>query len=105
VLGEVGRNVGAGMTGGLGYFLDENNTFPSKVNPEIVKFQRVVSKEGATQLQEMIQNHVNRTGSPKGKAILQDWDNYLGKFWQVVPPSEADSAEAKAAESKTLTSV
>ncbi|MEL6556519.1 MAG: glutamate synthase subunit alpha, partial [Cyanobacteria bacterium J06621_11] len=39
VLGEVGRNVGAGMTGGLGYFLDENNTFPEKVNPEIVKIQ------------------------------------------------------------------
>ncbi len=36
VLGEVGRNVGAGMTGGLGYFLDENNTFAPKVNPEIV---------------------------------------------------------------------
>ncbi len=105
VLGEVGRNVGAGMTGGLGYFLDENNTFSSKVNPEIVKFQRVVSQSGATQLKEMIQNHVAKTGSPKGKAILQDWDNYLGKFWQVVPPSEADRAEARAAESKTLTSV
>ena len=105
VLGEVGRNVGAGMTGGLGYFLDENNTFPSKVNPEIVKFQRVVSQEGATQLKEMIENHVEKTGSPKGKAILQDWDKYLGKFWQVVPPSEADRAEAKVAESKTLTSV
>ena len=105
VLGEVGRNVGAGMTGCLGYFLDENDTFPSKVNPEIVKFQRVVSQSGATQLKEMIQNHVDQTGSPKGKAILEDWDNYLGKFWQVVPPSEADRAEAKTAESKTLTSV
>ncbi len=105
VLGEVGRNVGAGMTGGLGYFLDENNTFPSKVNPEIVNIQRVVSQQGAIQLQEMIQNHVNKTGSPKGKAILQDWDNHLGKFWQVVPPSEADRPEAGSTESKTLTSV
>jgi len=105
VLGEVGRNVGAGMTGGLGYFLDENNTFSSKVNPEIVNIQRVVSKEGATQLKEMIQNHVDKTGSPKGKEILQDWDNYLGQFWQVVPPSEADRAEAGTTESKTLTSV
>ncbi|MEL7007473.1 MAG: glutamate synthase-related protein [Cyanobacteria bacterium J06629_2] len=105
VLGEVGRNVGAGMTGGLGYFLDENNTFPEKVNPEIVKIQRVESDAGAKQLQEMIQQHVARTGSAKGKAILQDWDNYLGQFWQVVPPSEADSPEAGATESKTLTSV
>jgi glutamate synthase (ferredoxin) len=105
VLGEVGRNVGAGMTGGLGYFLDENNTFAAKVNPEIVKIQRVESEAGAKQLQEMIQQHVANTGSAKGKDILADWDNYLGQFWQVVPPSEADRAEAGAEESKTLTSV
>ncbi|NJO95735.1 MAG: glutamate synthase large subunit [Pleurocapsa sp. CRU_1_2] len=103
VLGEVGRNVGAGMTGGLGYFLDENNSFPSKVNPEIVKVQRIESEAGAKQLQEMIQQHVAKTGSPKGQAILKDWEHYLGQFWQIVPPSEADSPEV--AESKTLTSV
>ena len=105
VLGEVGRNVGAGMTGGLGYFLDENDTFPDKVNQEIVAIQRVVSEQGAKQLQEMIQNHVAKTGSPKGKAILQDWKHYLSKFWQVVPPSEADSPEAGAESNKALTSV
>ena len=105
VLGEVGRNVGAGMTGGLGYFLDENNTFEGKVNPEIVKIQRISSKAGETQLKDMIQQHVTRTGSPKGKAILEDWENYLVKFWQVVPPSEEDRPEAGAEESKTLTPV
>ncbi|MDJ0595823.1 MAG: glutamate synthase-related protein [Pleurocapsa sp. MO_226.B13] len=105
VLGEVGRNVGAGMTGGLGYFLDENNTFASKVNPEIVKIQRVTSDAGANQLREMIQQHVAKTGSAKGKAILKDWDNYLDKFWQVVPPSEADRPEVGVAELKNLTSV
>ncbi len=104
VLGEVGRNVGAGMTGGLGYFLDENNLFPDKVNPEIVKIQRVNSPAGEKQLKEMIQKHVEKTGSPKGKTILADWDNYLGQFWQVVPPSEVDSSES-ATETKTLTSV
>ena len=105
VLGEVGRNVGAGMTGGLGYFLDENNLFPDKVNPEIVKIQRVSSPAGEKQLKEMIQKHVEKTGSPKGKTILADWDNYLGQFWQVVPPSEVDSLETGATETKTLTSV
>jgi glutamate synthase (ferredoxin) len=109
VLGEVGRNIGAGMTGGLGYFLDENidesNSFPHKVNLEIVKVQRVESEAGAKQLQEMIEQHVAKTGSAKGQAILKDWDRYLGQFWQVVPPSEADSPEAGAAEFSTLTSV
>jgi glutamate synthase (ferredoxin) len=93
VLGTVGRNVGAGMTGGLGYFLDEDGLFPEKVNPEIVSIQRITSSVGAKQLQEMIANHVAKTSSPKGKEILYNWDSYLGKFWQVVPPSEADSPE------------
>ena len=44
VLGKVGRNVGAGMTGGLGYFLDEDESFASKVNGEIVIAQRVESQ-------------------------------------------------------------
>lgn len=105
VLGEVGRNVGAGMTGGLGYFLDEDNTFPDKVNTEIVEIQRVVSVSGEKQLKGMIQDHVEKTGSPKGKTILSNWENYLGQFWQVVPPSERDSSEAGASETKTLTSV
>ena len=92
-LGNVGRNVGAGMTGGLGYFLDEKGDFPTRVNPEIVKVQRVITAAGAKQLKEMIRNHADRTGSTKAARILADWDSYLPKFWQVVPPSEAERAE------------
>jgi glutamate synthase (ferredoxin) len=105
VLGTVGRNVGAGMTGGLAYFLDEDDSFSAKVNREIVKTQRVVTEAGESQLKALIANHAEKTGSPKAKAILADWTNYLSKFWQVVPPSEADSPEAKASEEMTLTSV
>lgn len=105
VLGSVGRNVGAGMTGGLGYFLDEDATFTKKVNTEIVKLQRITTPTGEAQLKELISAHVDRTGSPKGKAILAEWETYLGKFWQVVPPSEANSPEANADSEKTLTSV
>ncbi|MEY2977510.1 MAG: hypothetical protein RLZZ435_1649, partial [Cyanobacteriota bacterium] len=94
VLGKVGRNVGAGMTGGLAYFLDEDGTFPTHVNPEIVKVQRVITPAGAAQLKSLIQAHNDRTGSPKAQEILANWDHYLPLFWQVVPPSEADSPEA-----------
>ncbi len=108
VLGSVGRNVGAGMTGGLGYFLDEDGSFPAKVNPEIVKIQRVSNPEGEQQLKNLISAHLEKTGSPKAKQILDDWQHYLSQFWQVVPPSEADSALAKpvdTSQTKTLTSV
>jgi len=94
VLGKAGRNVGAGMTGGLAYFLDENGNFPELVNPENVKLQRVITPAGSRQLQELIKTHAERTNSPKAKAILANWDEFLPKFWQVVPPSEADTPEA-----------
>lgn len=103
VLGSVGRNVGAGMTGGLGYFLDEEGNFEAKVNPEIVKIQRICTAEGEAQLKELITIHVEKTGSKKGQLILDNWANYVPKFWQVVPPSEAENPEVKA--QKELTTV
>ncbi|MEM9447067.1 MAG: glutamate synthase-related protein [Cyanobacteria bacterium P01_E01_bin.6] len=106
VLGRAGRNVGAGMTGGLGYFLDEDNNFPAKVNPEIVKLQRVITPAGEVQLKSLIQVHVKRTNSAKGKTILENWSTYLPRFWQIVPPSEATTPEAsaeEAVEKKVLT--
>ncbi len=107
VLGHVGRNVGAGMTGGLAYFLDEEGHFQSKVNREIVKTQRVITPAGEQQLKELIQAHAERTGSPKAKTILAHWSDYLPQFWQVVPPSEADTPEAnsEAVEQRVLSSV
>ncbi|HEY9606035.1 MAG TPA: glutamate synthase-related protein, partial [Allocoleopsis sp.] len=94
VLGHVGRNVGAGMTGGIAYFLDEDGSFNSKVNSEIVEIQRVISPVGEQQLKALIQAHAQYTGSPKARMILESWSDYLPKFWQVVPPSEADTPEA-----------
>ncbi|NJL45049.1 MAG: glutamate synthase subunit alpha, partial [Leptolyngbyaceae cyanobacterium SM2_3_12] len=94
VLGHVGRNVGAGMTGGLAYFLDEVGTFPTRVNPEIVKVQRVITPAGEAQLKAMITAHAAHTGSSKAQRILANWGQYLPQFWQVVPPSEADTPEA-----------
>ena len=94
VLGRAGRNVGAGMTGGLAYFLDEDGSFQEKVNAEIVKVQRVMTPAGEQQLKELLEAHVEHTDSPKAKSILTNWLEYLPKFWQVVPPSEKDTPEA-----------
>jgi glutamate synthase (ferredoxin) len=101
VLGPVGRNVGAGMTGGLGYFLDEDGSFAAKVNPEIVSIQRVVSPAGEAQLKDLVTAHGVR-GSLKAKRILENWAEFLPLFWQVVPPSEAGSAEAASEVTKEL---
>ena len=91
ILGSVGRNVGAGMTGGIGYFYDEAGDFEDKVNPEIVKMQRLVTNEGEAQLKHMIERHFELTGSEKADEILGDWENNKQKFWQIYPPSESKS--------------
>jgi len=93
MLGSVGRNVGAGMTGGIGYFYDdEGDDFLDKVNNEIVKVQRISTTAGEAQLKQMIERHFEKTGSERADEILSDWENEVGKFWQIYPPSEAGSA-------------
>ncbi|MFS8871930.1 glutamate synthase-related protein [Synechococcus sp. R50.1] len=91
VLGRVGRNLGAGMTGGLAYVLDEQGDFPAKVNGEIVRIQRVQTAAAEAQLKSLIQEHYRRTHSPKAERILQNWESCLPLFWQVIPPSEEGS--------------
>lgn len=107
VLGSVGRNMGAGMTGGLAYVLDEAGTFPTRVNPEIVHVQRVLTTAGEQQLRDLIQAHADRTGSAKAAQILANWATDLPLFWQVVPPSEANTPEAnpEVSTEKVLSSV
>lgn len=94
-LGSVGRNVGAGMTGGIGYFYDENDSFEERLNGEIVKTQRIVTRQGDAQLKAIIERHFEKTGSEKAESILNDWENQVNKFWQVYPPSEANTPFVK----------
>nr|QCI08186.1 glutamate synthase [Pterothamnion crispum] len=88
VLGSAGRNIGAGMTGGLAYFLDEDHTLLSKLNNEIIKAQRVITQEGEEQLKNLLELYEIKTKSPKARYVLDNWSNFLSKFWQIVPPSE-----------------
>eukprot|EP01025_Chloroclados_australasicus_P017594 TRINITY_DN18980_c0_g1_i3.p2 TRINITY_DN18980_c0_g1~~TRINITY_DN18980_c0_g1_i3.p2 ORF type:complete len:156 (-),score=35.64 TRINITY_DN18980_c0_g1_i3:526-993(-) len=97
MIGTVGRNVAAGMTGGLGYFYDEDGTFCSKVNAEIVSLQKVVTAAGEAHLKRLLEEHLERTGSVRAQRILDDWANELHNFWQLVPPSEKDVPEASVA--------
>ena len=95
MLGKTGRNVGAGMTGGIAYLLEEEDGYVDKrINKEIVKVQRIPSPAGEKQVKTLIEEHVAATGSAKGKSVLENWDTMKGKFWQIVPPAEAKTAVA-----------
>ena len=94
VLGTTGRNVGAGMTGGIAYFLDIDSKFKERLSQEFLKVQLVCTAAGENQLKELIQSSYENTGSSRAKEILANWSSYLPQFWQVVPPSEQNSPEA-----------
>ena len=81
------------MTGGLGYFLDEDNKFPEKINFDSVDIQRVCTQEGRMQLKNLINFHSDKTNSRRAKCILDNWEDYIHKFWQVFPPSEFNIPE------------
>nr|YP_009395538.1 glutamate synthase [Vertebrata isogona]ARW64468.1 glutamate synthase [Vertebrata isogona] len=91
VLGLAGRNIAAGMTGGLAYFLDEENDFVSKVNSEIVEVKKVITKEAEEQLLHLIELYEIKTKSLKARKILNQWQYYINHFWQIVPPSEQNT--------------
>ncbi|MDC8805041.1 glutamate synthase large subunit [Halomonas pacifica] len=88
VLGETGVNFGAGMTGGFAYVLDEDRTFVDKYNHELVEIHRVNTEAMEAyrrHLREIIEEYVAETGSERGKAILEDFSDFVRHFWLVKP--------------------
>ena len=85
VLGQTGKNFAAGMTGGIAYVLDENWDFYQRVNKETVSLEPVEHKYDVATLKELIREHVELTGSPRGKEILDDFSEFLPKFKKVLP--------------------
>jgi glutamate synthase (NADPH/NADH) large chain len=85
VLGEVGRNFGAGMSGGIAYIYDVNGTFEKQCNKEGLNLDSVVLEEDVQELKQLIENHYNATMSPLAQRILENWENQLSKFIKVLP--------------------
>ena len=88
VLGSTGRNVAAGMTGGVAFLLDEDDRLAPRVNPEIVAICSLSTPEQEALLKPLLERHVAETGSSKASAILADWNSWKGRFKLLVPPSE-----------------
>ena len=88
ILGEVGANFGAGMTGGFSYVLDEKRSFFDKCNRELINLDRVLSETmdpHRQNLKLLIEEHYKNTKSIKAKEILEDFERYLPNFWLVSP--------------------
>jgi len=85
VIGKTGKNFAAGMSGGVAYVLDEDRDLYTKLNKEMVLFSEVTEKYDIIELRELIEEHVSATGSEKGKAILESFEEYLPKFKKIIP--------------------
>jgi glutamate synthase (NADPH/NADH) large chain len=85
VLGRAGRNFGAGMSGGIGYVLDEAGDFSGRVNPQMVGIEKLTDAKEIALVKAMIQKHLDYTKSERAKAVLADWDKFVPKFVKVMP--------------------
>jgi len=107
LLGQVGMNFGAGMTGGMAFVYDEDGSFEQRANPESIVWQRLATPHWEAKLRGLVEAHVAATDSKWAAGLLEDWDRAIGSFWQVVPkemltrlpmPLNDEAVEAVAAE-------
>jgi glutamate synthase (NADPH) large chain len=85
VLGPVGRNFAAGMSGGIAYVLDERGDFPSRCNREMVMLAPLDDAVEIELVKDMIFRHAEYTGSQRATQVLLAWDESLPKFRRVIP--------------------
>ena len=85
ILGRVGKNFAAGMSGGIAYVLDEDSDLYTKVNKNMVAIEKLTSKYDVLELKDIINDHVKYTNSEKGKEILDNFSEYLPKFKKIIP--------------------
>ena len=85
ILGSVGDNFAAGMTGGMAFVYDPGDTIGKRINPESVVWQRIETEHWSEVLRELIQQHIRHTQSRFAEQLLVDWHRERANFWQIVP--------------------
>lgn len=85
ILGSTGRNFAAGMTGGTAFVYDREGMLPRRLNPQLVRMERVGSPADERRLYELIERHAALTGSTWAHGLVDKWNESLVYFWQVIP--------------------
>jgi len=85
ILGAVGDNFAAGMTGGMAFLYDQDNALPARVTADTVVYQRLASRHWEGVLKGLVEAHVRETQSPIATSLLANWDLSLAHMWQVCP--------------------
>ncbi|MEA3433131.1 MAG: glutamate synthase large subunit, partial [Campylobacterota bacterium] len=85
VLGEIGKNFAAGMSGGIAYIYDEHNNLSQRINDEMVDLDKIETLEDEHEVKGMIENYIKYTSSKEASEILDNWDTNKDKFIKVMP--------------------
>jgi len=93
-IGQIGRNVAAGMSGGLLYVYDPDDSLRLHDDNKENAF-RIRAPAAESHLHTLLEEHVEQTNSPRAKAILNNWAQALGHFWLVAPISEQESDKVR----------
>ena len=91
VLGKIGRNFAAGMSGGYAYILDCDERY---VNTGLVELRPANTEADLKRIKELVEQHVLHTNSAKGRHILENWNNFVNRFTKVVPVAYEEMHEA-----------
>jgi glutamate synthase domain-containing protein 2/glutamate synthase domain-containing protein 3 len=85
ILGEIGKNFGAGMSGGIAYIYDKDKNLAQRINKESVDLDKVESAEDEAELKSMIEKYVKYTNSKEAKEILNRWSESKDDFIKIMP--------------------
>jgi glutamate synthase domain-containing protein 3 len=85
ILGRTGRNVAAGMSGGIAYVLDVDGRFALRCNTGMVRLIPVADEEDERILQTLLEHHASYTNSPVADELLEQWETATARFVKVIP--------------------
>ncbi len=85
ILGTVGANFAAGMSGGMAFVYDPENLLPERINSDSVIHQRLETTHWEAVLRQLVVEHRAETLSRFAERLLIDWEQEKDRFWQVVP--------------------
>ena len=85
ILGKIGRNFGAGMSGGIAYVYDPHKKLADAVANDALNLLAVESEEDQSELHQLLENHYNYTMSGKAERLLLNWEEEVKHFVKVLP--------------------
>ena len=93
ILGEIGDNFAAGMTGGMAFVYDFKNELGLKINPNSVVWQNLQTSYWKSFLKNLITKHYQETGSKTSKTIIDNFDDEIKNFYQICPKEMLDKLD------------